>query len=149
LSRRKPHSLLVLGSLSLALAACGGSSKPKAATTVPRAPGAGSSAITTGGIHATLTADSHAPVVNTLFSYTVSVADATGRPLAGTVDTEFAFSGVVVGAEVPPTHPLKNGLLHDSVTFPSTSLGQPLELQTVVHTSKGSVTLDWPVMSKR
>lgn len=144
--------LLAAGSLSLTLAACGGSSKPK--TTTPTsattaAPGGGSSAITTGGIHATLTADSHAPVVNKLFYYTVLAMDASGRPLAGTVDTEFAFSGVVVGHEVPPTHRLKNGLLRDGVTFPSSSLGQPLELQTVVHTSKGSVTLDWPVMSTR
>jgi hypothetical protein len=95
-----------------------------------------------------LSADSHAPVANKLFRYTVVVSDANGRPLPGTVQTEFAFSGIVVGHETPPTHRLKHGILRDYVTFPSHAIGQPLELQTVVQTNRGSVTLDWPVTTK-
>lgn len=95
-----------------------------------------------------MTADSHVPVANKLFRYTVVVSDANGHPLAGTVDTEFAFSGIVVGHETPPTHRLKHGVLRDNVTFPSHAIGQPLELQVVVHTSSGTVTLDWAVMAK-
>jgi hypothetical protein len=53
-----------------------------------------------------------------------------------------------VGKENPPTHQLKDGLLRDNVTFPTQAIGQPLELQTVVRSSEGSVTLDWPVTVK-
>jgi hypothetical protein len=77
------------------------------------------------------------------------VTNASGHPLAGTVKTEFAFAGQVVGHETPPTHPLSNGRLHDTVEFPAASAGEPLALQTVVHTSLGSITLTWPVTPTR
>ena len=143
------HVLVISGLLAVALAGCGGGSKPSTTRTVTApAPSGPSSTVTAGPVHATLTAGSHTPSANKLFYYSVRVTDASGRPLDGTVDTEFAFSGVVVGRETPPTHRLKNGALRDGVTFPKQSVGQPLELQTVIHTSRGSVTLDWPVTAK-
>jgi hypothetical protein len=81
--------------------------------------------------------------------YTVHVTDASGKPLSGTVDTEFAFAGTVVGHEVPPTHRLKDGVLHDKITFPSSSVGHPITLVTVIHTAAGSVALGWPVTAGR
>ena len=80
-----------------------------------------------------------------LWHYSVLATDPGGRPLSGSVDTEFVFNGQVVGREAPPTHPLKNGRLDDKVTFPAQAIGIPLTFRVVVHTPTGSVTLDWPV----
>lgn len=102
-----------------------------------------------GGMRAALHGENHAPTANKLWHYSVAAIDSSGRPLSGTVDTEFAFGGQVVGRESPPTHPLSNGRLDDSVTFPARSLGIPLTFRVVVHTKLGSVTLDWPVKVKR
>jgi hypothetical protein len=96
-------------------------------------------------IHATLVGENHHPIANKLWPYTVTANDANGRPLTGTVDVEFTFSGTVVGHASPPTDPLKDGRWHDSLTFPSRAIGEPIDLQVVVHTQIGSVTLDWPV----
>jgi hypothetical protein len=87
--------------------------------------------------------------VGTNWVYTVHVTDASGKPLSGTVDTEFAFAGTVVGHETPPVHRLKDGVLHDKITFPSSSVGHPITLVTVIHTPAGSVALGWPVTASR
>jgi hypothetical protein len=97
------------------------------------------------GMHATLHGENHAPTVKQPWYYSVLATDASGHPLAGTVDTEFVFGGQIVGRETPPTHPLTDGRLNDNVTFPAQSVGVSLTFQVVVHTTLGSVTLDWPV----
>jgi hypothetical protein len=140
----------------LVLAGCGGSkststtttSASHSATTTSPVQG-GSASITTGPVRGSLSAPSHAPIAGKLWPYSVKVTDASGKPLSGTVDTEFLFGGQLVGRESPPTHPLKDGTLHDSVTWPAQSAGQTLTLRTVVHTSAGTITLDWPVTVKR
>jgi hypothetical protein len=99
-------------------------------------------------LHATLVGENHDPTAGKLWTYTVTATDANGRPLPGTVDTEFTFEGVVVGHESPPTHPLTNGRLRDQVTFPPDAVGHPIDLQVVVHTPIGSITLDWPVVTR-
>jgi hypothetical protein len=90
----------------------------------------------------------HHPTTNKPWSYTVTATDANGRPLPGTVDTEFTFNGVVVGHESPPIHPLVGGQLHGLVTWPADSAREPIDLQVVVRTPIGSVTLDWPVVPR-
>jgi hypothetical protein len=144
--------------VTLAVAGCGGSSKPRStsskATTaaLPSAnPASASSAsVTSGPVRATLSAANHTPLANKLWSYTVRATSAGGSPLSGTVETDFVLSGLgVVGKETPPVHALKNGVLHDSITFPASALGHPLNLVTVVHTNAGSVALAWPVSVKR
>ncbi len=80
---------------------------------------------------------------------TIKVTDAAGRPLSGTVDVEFVFAGQVVGHDKPPTNRVENGVWHDVLTYPAESVGEPLALQAVVHTSQGTVKLDWPVSVKR
>lgn len=156
---RVPSALLA-SALVLALAAggCGGASKSKSSTaasssqptSTASAPSpSGTSTVTTGPVRGTLTGPDHSPVAGKLWPYSVKVTDASGKPLAGTVDTEFVFAGQVVGRESPPTHPLVNGTLQDMVTFPPQSVGEPLMLQVVVHTSVGSITLDWPVTPRR
>jgi hypothetical protein len=100
-------------------------------------------------MHATLRGASHTPVANKLWSYTVRVTSPSGKPLAGTVATDFVFPGLgVVGHETPAVHALKDGALMDSVTFPSSAVSHPLNLVTVVRTGAGSVALAWPVSVK-
>jgi hypothetical protein len=100
-------------------------------------------------MRASLHGDNHAPTATKLWHYAVLATDAGDHPLSGTVDTEFAFGGQIVGREAPPTHGLSNGRLDDSVTFPLQALGFPLTFRVVVHTRLGSVTLDWPVKVHR
>ncbi len=146
--------VLVAGTvIAVGLAGCGGSSKSKSTPThstttsqsVSTPSGGGQASVTTGAVRATLHGPNHAPIAGANWVYSVRVTDAAGRPLAGTVQTEFTFSGQVVGHETPPTHPLKRGVLTDVLNWPKQAVGEPLKLQTVVHTNKGSVTLDWPV----
>lgn len=77
------------------------------------------------------------------------VTDASGKPLSGTVDTEFTFAGLVVGHESPPVHRLQNGVFHDRFSFPASAVGHPLAVVTVVRTAAGSVALGWPVNVKK
>jgi hypothetical protein len=101
--------------------------------------------VRTGPVRATLVAENHAPKVKVPWTYSVTVTDAAGHPLTGTVDVQFVYGGQVVGRDTPPTHPFKNGHWHDNLEFPAQATGIPLTFQTVVHTKLGSVALDWPV----
>jgi hypothetical protein len=100
-------------------------------------------------VHATLTAENHAPIVNHPWPYSVSVTDARGTPVSGTVEIEFLFSGQVVGRDTPPSHPITDGRWHDNLKFPPQAVGVPLIVQAVVHTRVGSATLDWSVKVRR
>lgn len=138
---------------AVGLAACGGSASSTSPATAVHQTGTSSSApsgapasqVTTGPVRGKLVGDNHAPKLKANWFYTVTVTDAAGHPLNGTVLTQFAFGGQVEGRETPPTHKLVNGRLHDRINFPPQSLGVPLTMQTVVHTPKGSITLSWPV----
>jgi hypothetical protein len=83
--------------------------------------------------------------VNQAWSYSITVTDAKSHPMSGTVDIQFALAGQVVGHDTPPTHPVTNGSWHDTLKFPAASAAVPLDVQAVVHTSLGSITLDWPI----
>jgi len=140
--------LLALAAVSVALTACGGSSHHSASgpsRTSTSSTVRGGASVTSGPVHAKLTGQSHNPTVKKSWAYTVTATDPHGHPLSGTVLTEFAFQGAVVGREAPPTHSLRNGHLRDVLNFPAQSVGYPIELQVIVHTSAGSVTLRWPV----
>jgi hypothetical protein len=143
-----------LGALvaAVALAACGGSASSTSATAPSKtttaasaSSGPSSSEVTTGPVRGKLVGDNHTPKLKANWFYTVTVTDANGHPLSGTVLTQFAFGGQVEGHETPPTHKLVDGRLHDRINFPPESLNVPLTMQTVVHTPKGSITLSWPV----
>lgn len=156
--RARIRALAVMMVMVAGVSACGGSSK--SSTTSSSTAGAPASASGSASstrtdssaagakFNAVLTGQDRTPVATKRWHYTVHVSSAAGRPLSGTVDTEFAFAGQVVGREVPPTHRLNHGALHDTVEFPKQAVGQPIELQVVVHTSAGSRTLDWPVSVK-
>ena len=140
--------------LTVGLGACGGSSSSTttrtSATTQTTATGSaaaqgGTSSVSTGPVRGALIGQNHAPRVGKLWPYSVHVTDAAGHPLNGTVDIEFVFGGQVVGRDTPPTHPVRDGRWHDKLTFPAPAVGQPLTFRAVVHTSLGTITLDWPV----
>jgi len=140
---------------ALPLAACGGG-KTKSTTTktaasrpTTTAPATGRPSVSSGPVQGTLTGDNHAPVVNKAWRYSLTVTDASGRPLSGTVDVEFVFSGVVVGRDRPPTHPVTNGRWHDTLEFPATAVGERLTFRAVVHSRQGSIILDWPIIVRR
>ena len=122
---------------------------PKPAAPKPAALPAPVVSATSGGLHASFHGQDHNPRAGQNWNYSVLATDASGNALSGTVETEFAFNGTVVGRESPATHPLKNGRLDDILTFPARAVGFPLSVQVVVHTSAGSVTLDWPVKTRR
>ena len=157
---RRHHSfvtLLALALLPIGAQACGGGRSHRAATSPsPGAPPAKSStpgespaSQGRGRVRATLRGANHDPVARANWIYTVRVTDSAGKPLSGTVLSQFVFSGQVVGRENPPSHQLRNGLLHDVMQFPAQAVGIPLSFETVVRTRLGSVTLDWPVMARR
>jgi hypothetical protein len=139
--------------LALGSTACGGKSrttttKTRTATTTTNTTtttATPTSSVSTGPVHGTLTAENHAPVVGKDWHYALTVTDAAGHPLSGTVDIEFVFSGVVVGRDTPPTHPVTKGRWHDTLRFPADAVGKPLTFRAVVHTHRGSITLDWPI----
>ncbi len=84
-------------------------------------------------------------MVNRPWFYSVRVTDASGHPLSGRVDIEFVFAGTVVGHDTPPTHSLIKGRWHDVLRFPAEAAGHALTFRAVVHTARGSATLNWPV----
>jgi hypothetical protein len=97
---------------------------------------------------ATLRAENHTPTIGIKWEYVVEATDGHGRPLTGTVATQFLFGGSVVGHESPPSHPLRHGRLVDKVTYTPPSNGIHLVFEVVVTTPLGKVTLDWPVVPK-
>jgi hypothetical protein len=152
---RAAAAVLVAAVLAAGVAACGGSSSKSSqtqtqtntttVTTATSRPQGGSAAVTSGPVRGAVTAADHAPKVNKLWSYSVHVTDAAGRPLSGTVEIQFVYQGQVVGRDTPPSHPVTSGRWHDRITFPSASIGMPLTFRAVVHTSLGTITLDWPI----
>lgn len=100
-------------------------------------------------VHVVLTGPNHAPVVDADWSYTVTVSDAHGRRLSGTETTQYLFNGAVVGIEKPQNVPFTNGVYHDTIQFPKASLGYPLVVRAVVHTSIGTGHADWPIKVKK
>ena len=79
----------------------------------------------------------------------MTVTDSHGHPLSGTETTEYAYNGEVVGHESPTNVHFKNGSYRDTIEFPPASVGYPLSVQAVVHTSQGTATAEWPVKVHR
>jgi hypothetical protein len=143
--------------LLLGAAACGSSkskttsSPTRTATTAAAAPSADPTTATTptaanGPVRATLHGANHAPVAGKNWTYALHVTNAAGKPLDGTVETVFVVAGLgVVGRETPSVHQLKNGVLTDTLQWPADSVGHPIMLVTILHTSAGGVALGWPV----
>jgi hypothetical protein len=157
----RPKATVILAvMLSLAAAGCGGSSRStlrpthapvttatKTSTTPP--PVTGGRLVSAGALRATLSGANHTPTVNRPWPYSIKVTNATGQPLSGTVAIEFLFGGQIVARDTPPTHPITNGLWQSTLKLPTASVGYPLTLRAIAHTSAGSITLNWPITVQR
>ena len=158
---RSMRVLLAVAIVAGVLTGCGGSrsisSSTKARTgsattthsTAPLGQAGGLSSVLTGPLRGRLRGKNHAPTVNRDWSYSVTVTDAHGRGLSGSVTIEFVYAGIVVGRDTPPTHPLTNGRWHDTLKFPAGAVGEPLTVRAVVHAGAGTITLSWPITVKR
>lgn len=102
-----------------------------------------------GPVRALLTGENHDPTAKKVWAYTVHVFSPSGAPLSGTITTDFALNGEVVGHETPPTHKVVRGYVHDTITFPKEAVGHPIDLQVVVHSEGHSFTLDWAIDVKK
>jgi hypothetical protein len=134
---------------ALVVAACGSSSasSPSSHSSSTGArPGATSGSP---AIRATFAAGNHDPTIIVNWPYTVTVRDAHGHPLSGTVFVEFTFGGGVVGHDPTGIHRLRDGRWHDTLNFPQRSVGIPLTVVAVIHTPIGSTKLLWPVTPKK
>jgi hypothetical protein len=154
--------LILTAVLSLAAAGCGASqpaahpaAHPAPATvstatarppTVP--PVTGGRLVSAGALRGTLSGENHRPTVNKPWRYAITVSNAAGQRLSGTVALEFLFAGQVV-AHVPPNHLIANGLWQSTLKLPVASVGYPLTLRAIAHTTAGSITLNWPITVRR
>jgi hypothetical protein len=162
----RPHPLgtvILAAVMSLALTGCGASrptpppahapvttAAATAATAPPPAPTVtGGRLVSTRALRATLSGENHTPTVNQPWRYSVTVSNAAGQRLSGTVAIEFLFAGQIVAHDKPPTHPITNGLWQSTLKMPTASVGYPLILRAIAHTPAGSITLNWPITVKR
>lgn len=100
-------------------------------------------------MHGTLVGQNHAPKVNMPWTYTVTVTDARGRKMSGTETTQYTFEGAVVGTEKPENVRFTAGVYRDTIEFPPAAVGHPLHVRAVIHTSLGTLALDWPIVVKK
>jgi hypothetical protein len=149
-------SLTAAAALLVTVAGCGSGSKSKSAAATPSTSSTstsggahGGASVTTGPVHATFIASNHNPKISKPWPYSVHVTDSSGHALSGSVKIQFTFGGQVVGTDTPAVHTVMQGKWHDNLTFPRAAAGQPITLQAVVHTSAGSVTLNWPVTARQ
>lgn len=107
-----------------------------AAPAAPAALGAGKP------LYATITAQSHHPVVGKTWSYKVTVTDAAGKPVACTIHLQMLLRPAYIPVGEVGRHTVKNGVWRETIpakgpdAFPLAAVGQPLALQATV-TAKG------------
>jgi len=94
---------------------------------------------------ARLTAPNHTPTANKLWPITVTATRGRTK-LSGSVRYEFLYSGSVVSHQ--PGHSFRGGVYHDTLKFPTESVGYPLTLRVIVTTKYGTVDLDWAVKTR-
>ena len=102
-------------------------------------------------LHVVLKGQDHHPVVGKTWSYSVTVTNAAGKPVASKIHLQMLLAGMSVVGEVG-VHVVKNGVWKETIVahgpnaFPPASVGQPLVLQATV-TAKGYATAKarWPI----
>jgi hypothetical protein len=144
--------LILLAAVFLA-AGCGSSgSKTHPAPAPPPPPPAGPPATAgTGSVKATLYAPTHTPKVKARWPYRVKVVDRRGRSLPGRITVQIVDP---LGTAHPATYDdtKRNiagmrfpGVFRDYLQFPSDARNVTLTVRVAVKTSKGQVTLTYPV----
>ena len=102
-------------------------------------------------LHVVLKGQSHHPVVGKTWSYSVTVTDAAGKPVACRIHLQMLLAGVSVVGEIG-LHNVKNGVWKETIVakgpdaFPVAAVGEPLVLQATV-TAKGYAPAKarWPI----
>ena len=95
-------------------------------------------------LHVVLKGQDHHPVVGKTWSYSVTVTDAAGKPVACKIHLQMLLGGLAVVGEVG-MHDVKNGIWKETIVahgpnaFPPAAVGEPLVLQATV-TAKGYAT---------
>ena len=105
-------------------------------------------------LHVVLTGQDHHPRVGKTWSYTVTVTNAAGKPVACKIHLQMLLAGLSVVGEVG-VHNVKNGIWKETIVatgpnaFPPAARGQPLALQATV-TAKGYATAKarWSIVVK-
>jgi hypothetical protein len=105
---------------------------------------------TSGPLSGTLTASTHTPKVNVPMSITVT-ATLKGKPAHATLIYQYLYGGAVVSTRYPCNNKACSftGHYSDKLTFPATSLGEPLTLQVVVKALGHTVKLDSAITSHK
>jgi hypothetical protein len=145
--------LPVLGAVLLA-AGCGGSGSKSSKAPPPPPPPAPPATASTGAVKATLLAPTHSPKINEKWRYAVKVTDRRGTPLSGKLTVQIVDPiGSVHAVQYDDTN--KNitrrpfrGTFRDYLEFPSDSRGFRLTFRVIAATSKGLVSLTYPVTPK-
>ncbi|HET9123533.1 MAG TPA: hypothetical protein VFN65_01460 [Solirubrobacteraceae bacterium] len=115
-----------------------------AAATAPAvaAPPATAAARFTARLHAT----THRPRANTKWRITIT-ATRGRQKLSGTVRYRYLYNGVQVGSSRGGS--FRHGVYHDTIIWPSRSIGHPLTFEAVVRTRYGTVDLRWWIRVRR
>jgi hypothetical protein len=97
-----------------------------------------------GPLSATLTASTHTPKIKV-------TATLNGKPARATLIYQYLYGGAVVSTRYPCNNKACTftGHYSDKLTFPATSLGEPLTLQVVVKASGHTVKLDSSITSHK
>jgi hypothetical protein len=88
----------------------------------------------------------HTPTANTGWKITLDVTKGKTK-LSGSGKYEFEFSGTVVSRQ--PGKKFTNGLYKDTLTFPSSAVGEPLTLVVLITTKYGTESVSWSVNAKQ
>ena len=107
-------------------------------------------------LHVVLKGQDHHPVVGKTWSYSVTVTNAAGKPVASKIHLQMFLAGGAFAVGEVGVHVVKNGIWKETIVahgpnaFPLTAVGQPLVLRATV-TAKGyAVTkAGWPIVVKK
>lgn len=138
--KRALQLTLVAACLVTIATACGGSkTSAKRTTTAPE------TTALQPAFKATLTADSHHPVVNKNWFITVTVTSLSGKPIAATLRMNVLLGSLQVGKiDNGKIHHIV-GLHHENITWPAAAVGHQLTLQAVIKAKGKTKTLLWPL----
>lgn len=88
----------------------------------------------------------HTPTMNRKWPITVTATRGRAK-LSGTILYQFLYAGSVVGHR--PGIRIRNGVAHDTLTFPGAAVGHRLTLRVVVRTRYGTDAVNWTVTTRR
>jgi len=94
-----------------------------------------------------LKAPTHHPKVDKPWRITITARSNSGKKLSGRVQYEFLYGGQVVSRN--SNYKFKNGVFHDTLTWPKRSVGIDLTFRAVVTTKPGVVRLSYAVKVRR